>query len=638
MRRKTCTSAQALLLLVLAQCVPMSGAVAITPTAATARIKDDAVEFLRQADRLAGAARDRKSRKIEKAALQQQLKNTRLAYKRVEFMLEYYFPEHIKAYINGPPLRHLDPYPFREMPLPDAYYSDPSYINLAPLDYEEPNAYIKPREVLEPQGLQALDEALFSEEANGDLEQLVPLTAELAKRSRIVAQALLKRKYIEDYQILEASRLEIVRIFTLGLTGFDTPGSLNAIEEARVAFSGLSNAIDLTIGQASPERRSEIRRLFLSAATLLKARKFDNFDRLDFLRRAANPLYKALEEVHRELKLKRSRDLTYETQAWNVDSQNLFATDFLNPYAYTLLKERDDGAALRALGKKIFYDSRLSESRAMSCAFCHRPELAFTDALPKTADGRNTPSLINAVLADRFFYDLRALSIEEQITKVVENPGEMATTLEAVAEKINGFSDYRERRTQKPMDRYQIVSALASYVVSLRSFESPFDRYVRGESTQIDKAAIDGFNLFMGKAACGTCHYAPTFSGLAPPLYRESESEVLGVLERPDAPRPDSDLGRSRNHQFQEDADIYDRSFKTVTVRNVELTAPYFHNGAYGTLDEVIDFYDKGGAQGLGLSTELPNQTLSPRPLHLTANEKRALKAFLRSLTDVARP
>jgi cytochrome c peroxidase len=637
MRRKTGTSAQALLLLVLAQCMPMSGAVAITPPAAAARIKEDAVEFLRQADRLAGAARDRKSRKIEKAALRQQLKNTRLAYKHVEFMLEYYFPEHIKAYINGPPLRHLDPYPFREMPLPDAYYRDPSYINLAPLDYEEPNAYIKPREVLEPQGLQALDETLFSEAVPGDFEQLVPLTAELAKRSRIVAQALLKRKYIEDYQILEASRLEIVRIFTLGLTGFDTPGSLNAMEEARAAFSGLSTAIDLTIEPASPERRDEIRRLFSSAATLLKAQKFDKFDRLEFLKRVANPLYKALEEVHRDLKLKRSRDLTYETQAWNVDSQNLFARDFLNPYAYTLLKERDDGAALRALGKKIFYDTRLSGSRATSCASCHRPELAFTDALPKTADGRNTPSLINAVFADRFFYDLRAFSIEEQITKVVENPGEMATTLEAVAEKINGFSDYRERLTQ-PMGRYQIVSALASYVVSLKSFESPFDRYVRGESAQIDKAAIDGFNLFMGKAACGTCHYAPTFSGLVPPLYRESESEVLGVLERPDAPRPDSDLGRSRNHRFQEDADIYDRSFKTVTARNVELTAPYFHNGAYGTLDEVIDFYDKGGAQGLGLSTELPNQTLSPQPLHLTANEKEALKAFLRSLTDVARP
>ena len=626
-----------LLLLVLAQCVPLSSALAATPGVAAARIKEDALAFVRQTELLEGAARDFQSHKIGKAALQTQLKNTRLAYKRVEFMLEYYFPEHIKAYINGPPLRHLDPYPFREMPLPDAYYDDPSYINLAPLDYQEPNAYLKPREIVEPQGLQALDEILFSEDVSSEGARILPLTADLTKRSRIVVQALLKRKYIEDYQILEASRLEIVRIFTLGLTGFDTPGSLNAIDEARAVFSELANVIEPTIEAASPERRAEIRRLFSLAATLLRPQTFEDFDRLQFLMRAANPLYKALQQAHRELKLKRSRDLTYETQAWNVDSQNLFASDFLNPYAYTLLKESQDNAALLALGKKIFYDNRLSESRAMSCSSCHRPDRAFTDGLPTTADGRNTPSLINAVFSDRFFYDLRALSLEGQITKVVENPGEMATTLETIAGKINSSSDYHEWLA-KPMDRYQIVSALASYLVSLRSFDSPFDRYVRGESTQIDKAAVDGFNLFMGKAACGTCHYAPTFSGLIPPLYRESESEVLGVLQQPDAKQLDSDLGRSRNGLFQEDADIFERSFKTVTVRNIELTAPYFHNGAYQTLDEVIDFYDKGGAQGLGLSAALPNQTLSEQPLHLSTQEKTVLKAFLRSLTDVARP
>jgi cytochrome c peroxidase len=634
MTRTVRTRTYLLLLLVLAQCVPMSAALAATPSVAADRIKQDAVAFVRQTELLEDAARDFQSRKIEKVVLQKQLKSTRLAYKHVEFMLEYYFPEHIKAYINGPPLRHLDPYPFREMPLPEAYYNDPSYINLAPLDYEEPNAYIKPREILEPAGLQALDEMLFSEETSG----ILPLTVELQKRSRIVVQALLKRKYIEDYQILEASRLEIVRIFTLGLTGFDTPGSLNAIDEAAAVFSALANVIEPTIEAARPERRTEIRKLFSTAATLLRPQKFEDFDRLQFLMQAANPLYKALQQAHQELKLKRSRDLTYETQAWNVDSQNLFARDFLNPYAYTLLKESQDSDVLRALGKKIFTDDRLSESRAMSCASCHSPERAFTDGLPKTADGRNKPTLINAVYSDRFFYDLRAFSLEEQITKVVENPGEMATTLETIAGKINSRGDYRESLV-KPIDRYQIVSALASYVVSLRSFDSPFDRYVRGESTQIDKTVIDGFNLFMGKAACGTCHYAPTFSGLVPPLYRESESEVLGVLQKPDVLQLDSDLGRSRNHQFQEDANIFDRSFKTVTVRNIELTAPYFHNGAYQTLDEVIDFYDKGGAQGLGLSAvELPNQTLSAQPLHLTTQEKVALKAFLRSLTEVSRP
>jgi cytochrome c peroxidase len=137
----------------------------------------------------------------------------------------------------------------------------------------------------------------------------------------------------------------------------------------------------------------------------------------------------------------------------------------------------------------------------------------------------------------------------------------------------------------------------------------------------------------MGKAACGTCHFAPTFSGLVPPLYRESESEVLGVMQGPDSTRLDADPGRSRNGRPEDRLALFDRSFKTTTVRNVELTAPYFHNGAYQTLDEVIDFYDKGGARGLGAS-DLPNQTLAEEPLQLDEKEKQALKHFLLSLTD----
>jgi cytochrome c peroxidase len=124
----------------------------------------------------------------------------------------------------------------------------------------------------------------------------------------------------------------------------------------------------------------------------------------------------------------------------------------------------------------------------------------------------------------------------------------------------------------------------------------------------------------MGKAACGTCHYAPTFSGLIPPLYHESESEVLGLTA-------DDDIGRAGNKVFNEDVDIYRHSFKTMSVRNALVTAPYFHNGTYATIEKVIDFYDQGGQH-------LPNQTLSPDSLHLSKPEKAALIAFLQSLTD----
>ena len=138
----------------------------------------------------------------------------------------------------------------------------------------------------------------------------------------------------------------------------------------------------------------------------------------------------------------------------------------------------------------------------------------------------------------------------------------------------------------------------------------------------------------MGKAACGTCHFAPTFSGLVPPYFAKNESEILGVLENPNAwlKKLDADLGRIDNKIYSEQAWIFERSFKTTTVRNAALTAPYFHNGAYKSLEQVIDFYDHGGGAGLGL--EVKNQTLSADSLHLTSYEKSALIAFITSLND----
>jgi len=169
-------------------------------------------------------------------------------------------------------------------------------------------------------------------------------------------------------------------------------------------------------------------------------------------------------------------------------------------------------------------------------------------------------------------------------------------------------------------------------VLSLQSFNSPFDEYVRGEKSDISAEVREGFNLFMGKAACGTCHFAPTFAGLVPPSFIHSESEILGVLKNPHADSLDADMGRNANGISNESAWIYDRSFKTTTVRNVELTAPYFHNGAYSSLNEVLDFYNEGGGEGKGLTVS--NQTLSPDPLDLTDDEMNAIIAFMKSLTD----
>ena len=148
-------------------------------------------------------------------------------------------------------------------------------------------------------------------------------------------------------------------------------------------------------------------------------------------------------------------------------------------------------------------------------------------------------------------------------------------------------------------------------MASLYSFDSDFDRFMRNEKT-VSEDVKKGFNLFMGKANCATCHFAPHFSGLVPPFFNENESEVLGITTRPIKQLPvelDKDLGRGNSPVKKEKSWIYDYSFKTVTVRNIALTKPYFHNGAFNTLEEVLDFYNEGGGEGLGL--KMKNQTLA---------------------------
>ncbi len=224
---------------------------------------------------------------------------------------------------------------------------------------------------------------------------------------------------------------------------------------------------------------------------------------------------------------------------------------------------------------------------------------------------------------------------------VVLNPQEFNSTFQEIIEKISKsdeylhyFEDAYGNKGKYQISPWSISNAITCYVATLASFNSPFDRFIRNEQDTIQEDVIRGFNLFMGKAACGTCHFAPTFSGLVPPLFTESESEVLGVPASGDTINPmiDKDPGRSGSGKISEQSYIYDRSFKTVTLRNIALTGPYMHNGVYESLDEVMDFYNKGGGVGLGLL--LPNQTLADSPLGLNEEEIKDIIAFMEALTD----
>lgn len=562
-------------------------------------------DFKVESERLNQMSERFKRNEVTQSELQFQHLITRNQYKRIEFIYEYLYPEYAKSHFNGAPLLQLkrhDSKPF----------------------------------VVPPEGMQILDELIYGDLEEKDRLQISILAQKLAEHASIINEQI-KNETLSKGDIIVAMRLELVRLFSLGLTGFDTPGSLNAIQEAKTVLNSLKIVLESIQGEN--DYRLSIDLLEESEKYLDKYDNFNSLDRLTFLMRYINPLYKNL-----NLNLETSR---LPITSWNPKSQNIFSTDFLNPYFFSDLKKNEDSELKKKVGEKLFYDLTLSKNGEMSCASCHNPKLAFTDGLKKSESNvegetvlRNSPTLLNAVYADRFFYDLRAFSLEQQSQHVIFNHQEFNTANDEIVGKLNNNKEYKELFSSAFSDQKINVKnfsqALASYVLSLQALNSKFDQHIREEADVLNDSEKRGFNLFMGKANCGTCHFAPTFSGLIPPLYRENESEILGVLKDPKAlnKEVDDDLGRIANQLYSESAWIYQKSFKTVTVRNVGLTAPYFHNGAYTTLNEVMDFYNRGG--GLGHGFDVVNQTLSEDELELSKTEINDIVAFMNSLTDTS--
>ncbi len=573
------------------------------------RAKDLATDFVASTDVLTKVAADFQNRKTDVQDLRKAVENARFSYKKIQFLWDYFYPEFAEKNLNGAPLMQAQRFDTRP-------------------------------EVVPPLGMQVLDEMFFADEIENK-----NLVAQLAQKLATAAATVnrdFQKKKISEYQMLEAMRLEIVRVFSMGITGFDTPGSGNALAEARVSLNSLSEMLPPILATGDFSNSEKVQVLFADAEKyLVKNQDFDSFDRLAFYREHLQPIYRALLALQNEIP--QGKPAHEKEKPWNAKSETFFSDDFLNPYFYAELSENEDNAALRELGKTLFHDPILSQTNQLSCASCHAPKLAFTDGRPKSrsiVEGetveRNSPTLVNAVYADRFFYDLRAFSLEQQAEHVIFNVHEFNTGHGEIIDKLNAEKSYeplfKEAFGAKEIDREKFAAALSSFVLSLRSFNSDFDKYARGETDEIAPKVKDGFNLFMGKAACATCHFPPTFSGLVPPNFLKNETEILGVLESPKEKKLDGDQGRYENGILAEQAWIYEKSFKTPTVRNVELTAPYFHNGAYPDLESVVDFYDHGGGAGIGL--EVTNQTLPADSLHLSENEKNAIVAFLEALTD----
>jgi len=271
------------------------------------------------------------------------------------------------------------------------------------------------------------------------------------------------------------------------------------------------------------------------------------------------------------------------------------------------------------LGEQLYFDGRLSQNGAISCAFCHTPGLGFAD--PKQVSvgvggkqgGRNSPTVYNTAFNPVQFWDGRAGSLEEQAIGPIVNPVEMAETYENVVKKlsqIKGYVTQFQLVFGTGISMQGIAEAIAAYERTIISTNSAFDQYVLGDKTAMNDEAQRGMALFKGKARCILCHNDSNFT--------DNQFHNLGV---PQVGPMKEDLGRYYVTRRPEDKG----AFKTPTLRSIVETAPYMHDGAFKTLEEVVEFFDQGGGK---------NSNLSPlmKPLGLTKEEKTNLIAFLKAL------
>ncbi len=533
---------------------------------------------------------------------------SRRAFKRVEIGLEYYAPSTTRA-MNGPALPEVE-------------------------ETEGPEV------VFDPMGFQVIEELLFDHDPcthKESLEQEIAVLQATVTRARTMMGA----QHASDDRVWDAAKLEVARIVSLGITGFDSPVAGQSLPEADAALDGIARA--LAPYRTGDHAWTRFDSLLAGASRMLAAAPDrDSFDYLGFVTRYANPLAHAMHEARTALAI----TVPVERRGFAMQAVTLFDRHAFDVLAFAPIDVKEEPESRATLGRQLFHDTRLSGTRKVACSSCHMPERAFTDGLPKSMGRtgqplpRNTPTIINIGLQVGSFSDLRTIFLEDQVTAVVENADEMHAKLVDVATILRrdaGLADAFRAAfpgsgavSDSLVTGARIRKALAAYMRSLTRLDSPFDRALRGDSTALDRVEREGLNVFVGKGKCATCHFLPLTNGTVPPMYQKSELEVLGTPTRPDTTRArvDPDEGRFRitrsaPHRY---------AFRTPSLRNVALTAPYMHNGAFPTLESVVDFYNRGGGAGVGIALEY--QTLPPDRLRLSASEQRALVRFMRTLTD----
>ncbi|MBS1779171.1 MAG: cytochrome C peroxidase [Bacteroidetes bacterium] len=442
------------------------------------------------------------------------------------------------------------------------------------------------------------------------------------------------------------NRLYVLNLAAIYTTGFECPETAQVIPELKQMMKDVQNIYAaFNTSYPSTPLSKEYLELYQKTISFVSEQPSDytKFDHYTFIKDYINPLFG----------MNQRQILQYHVISHSMVDYSLTKTcnSIFNKSVYNgqnakgIFIRMDDSAALAeldALGKLLFYDPILSGNNKRSCASCHNPKQYFTDTAVATALQfdhtnflpRNTPTLINAQFNHLIMLDGKHITLQDQTKAVITSPVEMGSKEQDIIDKVLSCKEYREgfrkllkyTPQEKEITFSHIASAITYYYSRFSKFYAPFDNAMNNES-QLSVEAKSGFNIFMSKAQCATCHFVPQFNGVKPP-YIGSEFEVLGVPADTSYKSLSNDKGRYLVNPAMETAN----AFRTGTIRNTAYTKPYMHNGVFKSLEQVIDFYDAGGGTGHGLKVD--NQTLSSDSLKLTKPEKQQLLAFINSLNE----
>jgi cytochrome c peroxidase len=292
---------------------------------------------------------------------------------------------------------------------------------------------------------------------------------------------------------------------------------------------------------------------------------------------------------------------------------------FRRPTSVPFPKDNPHTPAREALGKALFFDTRLSGSKAISCASCHNPAFSWGDGLPKGVGhggkelGRRSPTILNVAWGELYFWDGRADSLEAQALGPVESAAEMNMSLEDMIASLKAIPGYAPMfeiaYPGEGVSTEVVAKAIATFERTVVSGIAPFDRWIAGEEHAIGESAKRGFRLFTGKALCSECHSGWNFT--------DDGFHDIGIA------------GDSRGRgAFLKQVEGVQYAFKTPTLRNVALRAPYMHDGSEKTLEDAVRFYNAGG------KVRRPAHDINVKPLGLSDAEVKELCDFMETLTS----